>query len=49
MTDIKQVSGGLSIGYTVTETVMKEAVEEANVPTHLLTSGLKPAGCVTYD
>ena len=41
-----KVSGGLSTGFTVNETVIKEAVEEANVPEHLLES-LKPAGCVT--
>lgn len=41
------VSGGLSVGYGITETAVKEAAEEASVPASLVT-GLVPAGCVSF-
>jgi len=41
-----QVGGGLSVGYNVLETALKEAAEEAGVPETLL-QDLKPGGCVT--
>lgn len=41
------VSGGLSVGYGITETAVKEAAEEASVPASLVT-GLVPSGCVSF-
>lgn len=41
------VGGGLSVGYTVNETAVKEAQEEASIPTELL-KNLKAAGTVSY-
>lgn len=41
------VSGGLSEGLGVSDTAVKEAQEEANVPPDLAKS-MKPAGCVTF-
>lgn len=40
------VSGGLSVGHGILETVHKEAMEEASVPTSLLQK-LSSAGCVS--
>lgn len=40
------VSGGLSVGFGINETAIKEASEEAGIPNHLLTK-LKSAGCVS--
>lgn len=40
------VSGGLSVGFGINETAIKEAGEEAGIPNHLLTK-LKSAGCVS--
>ncbi|XP_058798534.1 uncharacterized protein LOC131668418 [Phymastichus coffea] len=40
------VSGGLSVGFGINETAIKEAREEAGIPNHLLTK-LKSAGCVS--
>ncbi|KAL1490695.1 hypothetical protein ABEB36_013349 [Hypothenemus hampei] len=41
------VSGGLSVGHGIFETVYKEAMEEASVPDNLL-KNLKSAGCVSF-
>jgi len=41
------VAGGLSEGYTVLETAMKEAEEEANVPLDIARR-MHPAGCVSF-
>ena len=40
------VGGGLASGYTVQETALKEANEEASVPPHLL-ANLQPVGTVS--
>jgi hypothetical protein len=41
-----QAAGGLSVGYNVWETAIKEASEEANVPEELA-NRILPAGCVS--
>jgi len=41
------VSGGLSTGYSVRETVIKETNEEANLPLELAEK-IQPAGCVSF-
>jgi len=41
------VGGGLSSGYTVQETAIKEAEEEANMPKNLAEQ-MEPAGCVSF-
>ncbi|KYM75822.1 PREDICTED: uncharacterized protein YJR142W [Atta cephalotes] len=41
------VSGGLSVGYGINETAIKEAGEEAGIPNHLIAK-LKSAGCVSF-
>lgn len=41
-----QVSGGLSVGFGITETAIKEAYEEASIPRNLL-NNLKAAGSVS--
>lgn len=40
------VSGGLSVGFGILETAIKEAGEEAGIPLHLL-GKLKSAGCIS--
>ena len=40
------VSGGLSVGYGINETAIKEAGEEASIPNNLIAK-LKSAGCVS--
>lgn len=40
------MSGGITLGYGVTETAIKEAFEEASVPTHLI-KNLQAAGSVS--
>ncbi|CAB0029540.1 unnamed protein product [Trichogramma brassicae] len=40
------VSGGLSVGFGIHETAIKEAAEEAGIPNHLLTK-LKSGGCIS--
>lgn len=44
------VGGGLSVGYGVKETIVKESAEEASIPPHMLNK-LVSAGCITilYD
>ncbi|PSN54722.1 hypothetical protein C0J52_04864 [Blattella germanica] len=41
------VGGGLSVGYGILETAIKEAAEEASIPTELIAK-LRPAGCVSF-
>jgi hypothetical protein len=41
-----QVGGGLSVGYGILETAVKEAAEEASIPAELIAK-LRPAGCVS--
>ncbi|KAK6621734.1 hypothetical protein RUM43_006744 [Polyplax serrata] len=41
------VSGGLSVGFGITETAIKEAYEEASIPRNLL-NNLKAAGSVSF-
>lgn len=41
------VSGGLSVGYGIYETAVKEAAEEASIPSHLI-QNLVSAGCVSF-
>lgn len=41
------VSGGLSVGYGILETAIKEAEEEASIPLHL-SKNLVSAGCVSF-
>jgi 8-oxo-dGTP pyrophosphatase MutT (NUDIX family) len=41
-----QVGGGLSVGYGILETAIKEAAEEASIPADLIAK-LRPAGCVS--
>lgn len=41
------VSGGLSVGYGIHETAVKEAAEEASIPSHLI-KNLVSAGCVSF-
>lgn len=41
------VSGGLSVGYGIKETAIKEAAEEASIPSHLI-KNLVSAGCVSF-
>ena len=41
-----QAAGGLSVGYSIWETAIKEASEEANVSEHLAEK-IAPAGCVS--
>lgn len=41
------VSGGLSDGHGIKETVVKEALEEANLPSSLA-KNIRPAGCVSF-
>lgn len=41
------VSGGLSVGYGITETAHKEAAEEASIPAELVRD-VVPAGCVSF-
>ncbi|XP_055711662.1 uncharacterized protein LOC129806876 [Phlebotomus papatasi] len=41
------VGGGLSVGYGIKETAIKEAAEEASIPEHL-TRNLVSAGCVSF-
>lgn len=41
------VGGGLSVGYGIKETAIKEAAEEASVPEYL-TKNLISAGCVSF-
>lgn len=40
------VCGGLSVGYGVRETAIKEAAEEASIPEHL-TTDMRPAGAIS--
>lgn len=40
------ISGGLSVGFGINETAIKEAGEEGSIPSNLLTK-LKSAGCVS--
>lgn len=40
------VCGGLSVGYGVRETAVKEAAEEASIPEHL-TKDMRPAGAIS--
>ncbi|CAG5070415.1 Similar to YJR142W: Uncharacterized protein YJR142W (Saccharomyces cerevisiae (strain ATCC 204508 / S288c)), partial [Cotesia congregata] len=40
------ISGGLSVGFGINETAIKEAGEEGSIPLNLLTK-LKSAGCVS--
>jgi 8-oxo-dGTP pyrophosphatase MutT (NUDIX family) len=44
--DTLQVGGGLSVGYGILETAIKEAAEEASIPAELIAK-LRPAGCVS--
>jgi len=44
--DALQVGGGLSVGYGILETAIKEAAEEASIPADLIAK-LRPAGCVS--
>lgn len=44
--DTLQVGGGLSVGYGILETAIKEAAEEASIPADLIAK-LRPAGCVS--
>lgn len=41
------VSGGLTVGYGINETAIKEAFEEAGIPNNLIAK-LKSAGCVSF-
>lgn len=41
------VGGGLSVGYGITETAIKEAAEEASIPESLI-KNIVSAGCVTF-
>lgn len=41
------VSGGLSVGYGIYETAVKEAAEEASIPSNLI-KNLVSAGCVSF-
>ncbi|XP_066993580.2 uncharacterized protein [Anabrus simplex] len=41
------VGGGLSVGYGILETAIKEAAEEASIPIELMEK-LCPAGCVSF-
>lgn len=41
------VGGGLSVGFGIKETAIKEAAEEASIPTHLV-KNLVSAGCVSF-
>ncbi|KAJ4439714.1 hypothetical protein ANN_07842 [Periplaneta americana] len=41
------VGGGLSVGYGILETAIKEAAEEASIPAELIAK-LRPAGCVSF-
>ncbi|XP_068139992.1 uncharacterized protein [Drosophila tropicalis] len=41
------VGGGLSVGYGIKETAIKEAAEEASIPSHLV-KNLVSAGCVSF-
>ncbi|KAG8225305.1 hypothetical protein J437_LFUL001919 [Ladona fulva] len=41
------VGGGLSVGYGILETAIKEAAEEASIPSELIKK-LKPAGAVSF-
>lgn len=41
------VGGGLSVGYGIHETAIKEAAEEASIPPHLI-KNLVSAGCVSF-
>ncbi|XP_046407687.1 uncharacterized protein YJR142W isoform X3 [Ischnura elegans] len=41
------VGGGLSVGYGILETAIKEAAEEASIPSELIQK-LKPAGAVSF-
>lgn len=41
------VGGGLSIGYGIQETAVKEAAEEASIPDHLV-KNLVSTGCVSF-
>lgn len=41
------VSGGLSVGYGIKETAIKEAAEEASIPPNLI-KNLVSAGCVSF-
>lgn len=45
--DTLQVGGGLSVGYGILETAVKEAGEEASIPAELIAK-LRPAGCVSW-
>ena len=41
------VSGGLSVGYNILETAVKEAEEEASIPNFLI-KNMTAAGCVSF-
>jgi 8-oxo-dGTP pyrophosphatase MutT (NUDIX family) len=41
------VGGGLSVGYSIMETAIKESAEEASIPEHL-TQKLASVGCVSF-
>ncbi|XP_055372183.1 uncharacterized protein LOC129606103 [Condylostylus longicornis] len=41
------VGGGLSVGFGIIETAIKEAAEEASIPNHLI-KNLVSAGCVSF-
>lgn len=43
----QQVSGGLSVGYGIRETAIKEAAEEASIP-ESLAEKIVSAGCVSF-
>lgn len=46
VTALLQVSGGLSVGYGIKETAIKEAYEEASIPRTLM-DNLKAVGSVS--
>ena len=43
-----KASGGISSGYSIRETAIKESEEEAGLPEDLAKTLLKPAGCIRY-
>lgn len=42
------VAGGIPRGYTAYDSMVKECMEEASLPEHVVTPHIKPAGAVSY-
>ena len=42
------VAGGVPFGLSLMDNVVKECMEEAGIPEHLVRAGIRPAGAISY-